>query len=305
MSEDPYQVLGLARDASPEDIRRAYRRLAKQHHPDLNPGDRKAEEEFKKISSAYDLLSDPEKRARYDRGEIDASGQERPQRSYYRYYADREQASPYHSQAGFADFEEVGDIFSDLFGNRRRSGGAQFQARGADIRYEMTVDFLDAVNGAKKRVTMPDGRSLDLTIPPGLQDGQTLRLKGQGMPGIGGGPPGDALVTIHVKEHPLFEREGDAIHVDVPVSLSEAVLGGRIRVPTPTGPVQVTVPKGSNTGTVLRLRGKGVPRPGGGHGDEYVHLRVVLPKQPDSELEAFLREWGQKHAYDPRHDMGA
>ncbi len=305
MAEDPYQILGVNKSASAEDIRKAYRKLAKKHHPDLNPGDHAAEDQFKKVSAAHDLLSDPEKRARYDRGEIDAAGAERPQDTYYRYHADRPGADQYHSTAGFADMGDLGDVFADLFGrSERRPGGQAFKLRGADVRYHLAVDFLDAVNGTKTRITMPDGRSLDVAIPPGLRDGQTLRLKGQGGPGMGGGPAGDAYVEVEVRPHPSFERRDYDIHLDLPVTLAEAVLGGQVRVPTPTGPVSLTVPKGSNTGTTLRLREKGVPHPRSGkRGDQYVRLRVVLPEPPDPELEAFVRGWAERVSYDPRAGM--
>jgi DnaJ-class molecular chaperone len=176
--------------------------------------------------------------------------------------------------------------------------------QGADVRYQLAVDFLDAVNGAKRRLTMPDGKTLDVTIPAGLRDGQTLRLKGQGQPGLSGGPAGDAYVEIQVRPHKLFERKGQDIHVELPVTLAEAVLGGKVTVPTVTGPVAMTVPKGSNTGTVLRLKEKGVPAPkGGARGDQYVRLKVVLPDKPDPELEAFVRAWSAKHPYDARADL--
>lgn len=304
MNDDPYKTLGLSRDASQEEIGKAYRKLAKEYHPDLNPGDRGAEERFKKISAAHNLLSDPEKRARYDRGEIDASGAERAQRRYYRQYADANADHPYQSSSGFADFGEFGDIFSDLFGGAGRGRAREFKMRGSDVRYQLTVDFLDAVNGAKPRVTMADGRELELTIPPGLRDGQTLRLKGKGLAGMGGGPAGDALVEVHVAAHPFFERKGSDIHVELPVTLAEAVLGGRVKVPTTSGAVTMTIPKGSNTGSTLRVKGKGVPDPKTKkRGDQYVRLKVVLPAEQDSELERFVKDWAGRHPYDPRRGM--
>jgi DnaJ-class molecular chaperone len=176
--------------------------------------------------------------------------------------------------------------------------------QGADVRYQLAVDFLDAVNGAKRRLTMPDGKTLDVTIPAGLRDGQTLRLKGQGQPGPSAGPAGDAYVEIQVRPHKLFERKGQDIHVELPVTLAEAVLGGKVTVPTVTGPVTMTVPKGSNTGTVLRLKEKGVPAPKAGtRGDQYVRLKVMLPDKPDPELEAFVREWSAEHPYDARANL--
>ena len=299
MSADPYDILGVKRDASPEEIQKAYRGLAKKLHPDLNPGNREAEEQFKRVLSAYSLLGDPEKRAKFDCGEIDASGAERPQRSYYRDFAGAGgDDDPYATNAGFADFAEADDVFADLF--RRRGGRARIRMPGADVHYRLPVEFLEAVNGATKRIALADGSSLDLTIPAGAQDGQTLRLRGKGQPGIGGGPPGDALVELAVQPHAFFTRDGDDIRLELPISLTEAVLGGRVTVPTPTGPVTMTVPKGSNTGAVLRLRAKGVARPDGERGDEYVTLKVVLPPSGDPDLEAFVRDWAAGKAHDPR-----
>jgi len=302
LSGDPYETLGVKKDASAADIQKAYRRLAKKLHPDLNPGNKQAEEEFKNVSAAYDLLSDPDKRARFDRGEIDASGAERPRQRYYRDFATEDAANPYTSDAGFADFADMDEVLSDILGRR---GRANLRMRGADAHYRLELDFLAAVTGAKRQVTLPDALVLEVSIPPGTQDGQILRLRGKGQPGLGGGPPGDALVEIAVRPHPLFTRKGSDIHVELPISLAEAVLGAKVKVPTPTGSVTMTVPKWANTGTVLRLRGKGVPRPGGGHGDEYVTLKVVLPEKPDPELERFIAEWRPAAADNPRQAMEA
>jgi DnaJ-class molecular chaperone len=299
---DPYDVLGVKRDASQKDIQKAYRRLAKKLHPDLNPGNAEAEQQFKQVAAAYDLLSDPEQRARFDRGEIDASGAERPQhRYYYRDFADGA-ANPYTSDAGFADFMEGDDILSAIFGRRAR--GSQ-PRRGQDVLYRLEVDFLDAVNGATRRLTLPDGSVLDVTIPPGARNGQILRLRGKGGAGVGGGPPGDALIEIQVCPHPYFTRRGDDIHLEMPISLPEAVLGAKVDVPTPTGPVTMTVPKGASSGRVLRLKGKGVPRANGSRGDEYVKLKVALPEKPDPELESFVAQWQAGKSHNPRRAMEA
>jgi DnaJ-class molecular chaperone len=297
---DPYEILGVARTASPEDIRKAYRRLAKTLHPDLNPGNKDAEERFKELSGANDLLSDPDKRQRFDSGEIDASGAEKPRQRFYKDYAAEAPAGhPYENHSGFADFAETDDIFAELL---RRQAQAARRAPGEDLHYRLAIDFLDAVNGATKRLTLPDGGTLDVTIPSGIEEGQTLRLRGKGAPSRGEGEAGDALVEITVNPHRFFVRHGDDIHLELPVTVSEAVLGARVRAPTPTGPVTLTVPKGSNTGTILRLKGKGVPRRGG-HGDELVKLKVMLPTEPNPELEAFLSSWTPGTSYDPRRDM--
>jgi len=299
MAADPYTTLGIKKDASQEDIQKAYRKLAKKLHPDLNPGNKQAEEKFKDISAAYDLLGDADKRARFDRGEIDATGQERPHQPYYRDFAG--DASQYSSDAGFADFSSD-DILSELFGRR---GQGNFRRRGPDAHYRLELDFLDAINGGKRQITLPDGSTLDVTIPPGTRDGTVLRLRGKGRPGVGGGPPGDGLVEIEVLPHPVFRRKGNNIYVEVPLPLREAVLGGKLNVPTPTGPVTMKIPKWSNTGKVLRLKGRGVPRPDGERGDEYITLKVMLPEKPDPELERLIAKWGSADSKDRHQATGA
>jgi DnaJ-class molecular chaperone len=290
LSDDPYAVLGVKRDAAQEDIQKAYRRLAKKYHPDINPGNAKAESQFKEIAGAYDVLGDAAKRKRFDNGEIDSQGADRPRQRPYRDYADSG-ANPYTSSAGFSDFDGTDDLFSEIFGRNARGRSANFKMRGEDLGYRLTIDFLDAVNGAKTQMTLPGGSTLEVAIPPGVQAGQTLRLRGKGQAGQGGGPPGDALVEIEVRSHPIFTRKGDDILVDLPISLVDAVLGGKISVPTPSGPVHMTVPKWANTGTVLRLKGKGAPDRSGHHGDEYVTLKLTLPDAPDAELERFVSQW--------------
>jgi len=307
MASDPYAVLGVPKSASADEIRKAYRKLAKKNHPDLNPGDSSAEERFKEAQAAYDIVGNAEKRARFDKGEIDADGQERPEQQFYRNYADAGADHPYHSSDGYADFADMGDAFADLFGHARggpQGGGRTIRMRGGDVRYTFDVDFMGAAKGAKRRITMPDGRGLDLTVPAGLRDGQVLRLKGKGMPGFGGGPAGDALITVHVRPHKLFRREGKDIHIELPVALHEAVLGAKVRVPTIDGSVAMTIPKASNNGDRLRLKGKGFATGKSGvRGDQLVTLRVVLPEKPDAELSDFLTGWADGHGYDPRAGM--
>ena len=301
--KDPYQILGVARDADQETIKKAFRKLAKKLHPDLNPGNKKVEQDFKEVNGAYDLLSDPQKRARFDRGEIDASGAERPERSFYRAYAEGGGDSKYR-EAEFGEFSAE-DILSELFGGGRRGGGRPQRSRGEDVSYTLAVGFLEAANGAKRRVTLADGKTLDVTIPAGTEHGQTLRLKGRGMPGLGGGPAGDAYVEIQVEPHAFLTRKDSNIHLDLPVTISEAVLGATVTVPTVDGKVSVKIPPGSNTGSTLRLKGRGLlDRRTGQRGDQYVTLKVVLPERPDAELKQFLERWGQEHAYDPRGKIG-
>jgi DnaJ-class molecular chaperone len=302
MAEDPYMVLGVPRNAADDEIRRAYRKLAKELHPDLNPSNRaSAEERFKRVSAAYDIVGDPEKRRQYDQGEIDANGELR------RFHRSQAGGGPYAGRgaAGGRTGEDFGfgDIFSDLFGAMRGRGGeagSGYGMRGRDVRYTLEVDFLEAANGAKKRVTMPEGGVLDLTVPEGVADGQVLRLKGKGSPGPRGGEPGDALVEIRVRQHSQFKRVGDDVTLDVPIGIDEAVLGTKIEVPTVTGRVQLTIPKGTSSGRVFRLKGKGVRNAGAGHtGDQLVTVRIVLPDKIDDELSYFLSTWRQKHPYNP------
>ena len=296
--KDPYDVLGVDRTASAEVIQKAYRKLAKKLHPDLNPGDRKAEAGFKELSGAYAILSDPEKRRRYDSGEIDAAGEEKPRERYYRDYA--EAGTPYGNTSGFADFAETDDFLAELMRRQREQARRR---RGADLHYTLAVDLLDALNGATRRLNLPSGGSVDVDIPAGVRNGQVLRLRGKGAPSPGEGPAGDALIELSINPHPFFVLDGDDIRLELPITLKEAVLGGKVRVPTPAGSVMMNIPKGSNTGTVLRLKGKGAPRKSGSHGDELVMLKVVLPAKPDPALEDLLSKWEPDSDYDPRREM--
>lgn len=285
--KDPYQTLGVARSATEEEIRVAYRRLAKQHHPDLNPGKRGAEDRFKQISSAYALLSDPQKRARFDRGEIDASGAER---------GPAPGSGPRRGAGRGRSFnaEDLEGFFSRAFGGGRERRAAP--DTGEDVQYKVLVDFVDAANGSTQRLTLPDGRVIDVRIPEGVEDGQVLRLKGQGKPAADGRTPaGDALVTVRIAPHRHFRREGNDLLLVLPVTLQEAVLGARIAVPTIKGPVTLSVPAGSGQGTKLRLKGRGIAG-----GNQYVELRLVLPERPEPELAAFLERWTPRHPFNPR-----
>ncbi|MET3900924.1 DnaJ-class molecular chaperone [Devosia sp. UYZn731] len=302
--EDPYVTLGLKRDASQDDIRAAYRKLAKQHHPDLNPGNAAAEAKFKTVAAANELLSDPDKRARFDRGELDAAGQERPSGPSYREQAESTAGQRY-SRAGPQSQAWNEADFSDLFGSmfnqgRRPNNGPR---PGEDQRYTLTAAFLDAVNGATRRLTLPDGRTLDVKIPAGTAQGQVLRLRGQGGNGVAGGPGGDALIEIDIASHRFFERRGNDISFVLPVTLAEAALGGSVQVPTPAGPVMMRIPSHSDSGNELRLRGRGVPKHGGAAaGDLHATLRVMVGPS-DPALEAFLKTWKPAQPFNPRAEM--
>lgn len=299
--KDPYAILGVTRTASPDDVQKAYRRLAKKLHPDLNPGNKAAEENFKEVATAYDLLSDPEKRRRFDSGELDATGTERPRDRYYKDFTGESAAgSRYDNPAGFADFAQADDFLAELL--KRQTQQAR-RAPGADLHYRLQVEFLDAVNGGATRITLPDGGTIDVAIPPGVREGTIIRLRGKGSPSRGEGPMGDALIELTIKPHRFFVLDGDNIRLELPVTLKEAALGAKVKVPTPTGAVMMSIPKGSSSGTVLRLRGKGAPRKSGGHGDELVILKLMLPAAPDAGLEEILSKWVPEREEDPRKEM--
>ncbi|MCA0908318.1 J domain-containing protein [Ruegeria marisrubri] len=304
MSDDPYTVLGVSKDASTAEIKKAYRRIAKDCHPDLKPGDDAAEAKFKAAAAAYDLLKDPETRARFDNGEIDASGQERPQQQYYRDYAEAA-GNPYRGRQ--ADPDDMSDIFAEFMRGRGGFGGQrghQFHAPGHNLNYSLQISFLDSVFGASQKLTLPDGDRIEVKIPAGITDGQTIRLRGKGAPGYGEGPPGDALVTVSVAKHPVFERQGDDIHITLPITIDEAILGGKVPAPTIDGGVNVNVPAGTSSGKTLRLRGKGVKKRGSSaRGDQLIELTIATPDKIDDELKQFMETWRQKHRYDPRKGM--
>lgn len=308
MANDPYQELGVSRSASADEIRKAYRKLAKQYHPDRNPGDAASETRFKQVTAAFDLLGDEEKRRRYDRGEIDADGNER-----FRGFPGGQGGA----RGGFggggdprgAGFEgiDLDDLFG-IFGGGAGARGARgpasrgFAARGSDVRATLEISLEDAIKGTRQRIAFSDGRTLDVTIPAGVSDGQVLRLKGQGAPGHAGtGRPaqaGDALIELRIRPHPLFRIEGADLHMDLPVSVPDAVLGAKVEAQTPEGPVSVSIPKGASSGQVLRLKGRG-GFAGGRRGDLLAKLMLVLPKTPDEALTRFAEEWRRKRPYRP------
>jgi DnaJ-class molecular chaperone len=302
--KDPYETLGVARSATDQEIKDAFKKLARKFHPDLHPDDKAAEAKFKDLSAANDLLKDKDKRRRFDAGEIDASGAERPQERFYRDFADGPAYASHAAQDGFESNEDLEEFLARAFAGGGQRSERTFRARGQDVSYILPVDFLDAANGAARTISLPDGKSLQVTVPEGAEDRQMLRLKEQGMAGFGGGPPGDAYAELHVEPHPFFRRKDDNIHVEVPVTLKEAVLGARIEVQTIGQPVTVTVPKGSNTGTTLRLRERGIRnRKTGQRGHQMITLKVVLPAAEEPDLVAFLDTWQPKTQQDPRKEM--
>ena len=293
----------MSRGASADEIRKAFRKLAKEFHPDKNPGNAKAEERFKRVSAAFDLLGDEDKRKKFDAGEIDADGRET-----FRGFGGGagpfgQGGSPFGQGGGFrgggAQFEDVdlGDILGEMFSARGGRGGG-FPQRGGDVRARLEIDIEEAIAGAKRRLAFSDGRTLEVTIPKGAADGQVLRLKGQGSPGRSG--PGDALIELVLRPHPIYRRDGDNLTMDLPVSVADAVLGGKVEAPTPDGPVTLSIPAGSNSGSTLRLKGKGMVGPVGRRGDLMARLIVTLPDKPDAELTRFAEQWRAERPYVPR-----
>jgi DnaJ-class molecular chaperone len=311
MTQDPYTALGLSRGATADEIKKAYRKIARTNHPDLNPDDPRAEARFKEASHAYDLLKDPEQRRRFDAGEIDASGVEQAPRGYYRDEARRPEnpytkSRPASDGAPFGEGFDADSFFANFARSRSAAGNGDGFARGRpgdrpgqDTQYRLAVPFLDAARGAKTRITLPDGKALEVTIPEGARDGQTLRLRGKGELGFGAGRPGDAYITLDVTPNPDFERDGDDIVVTLSISIDEAILGGKVPVNTVSGAVNVTVPPGANSGQVLRLKGRGV-KGRSGKGDQRVTLRIVSPPKIDDDLRQFMEGWRVNHSYNPR-----
>ncbi len=301
MAQDPYQELGVGRSASADEIRKAFRKLAKQLHPDKNPGDARSEDRFKRVSAAFDILGDEEKRKKFDRGEIDADGREAP-RGYpggnpFAGGFRREGAGFRAEAAEGAEGVNFDDILGEMFG-RGPGGGRGFQSKGADIRARLEIDLEDAIKGAVRRITFGDGKTLEVTIPKGAADGQTLRLRGQGHPGRSGGASGDVLIELALKRHPVFRAEGADLHMDLPISIPDAVLGAKVDAPTPEGVVALTVPKGSNAGARLRLKGRGgVDAETGRRGDLFAHLVITLPEPQDEHLIRLAERWRAERPY--------
>ncbi len=306
MAQDPYQELGVSRTASADELKRAFRKLAKQYHPDANPGNKAAEDRFKRVSGAFDLLGDADKRKKFDAGEIDADGRE-TMRGFSGGNPFGQGANPF-GQGGAGGFSgaqfdnvDLGDILGEMFGGRAGRGGGFRQPppqRGADVRAKLDIDLEEAIKGGKKRIAFSDGRTLDVTIPVGAAEGQVLRLKGQGSPGRAGA--GDALIELAIKPHPLYRREGDNLVMDLPVSVPDAVLGGKVEAPTPDGPVTLNIPAGANSGSTLRLKGKGLASGPNRRGDLLARLVVTLPEAPDADLKTFAETWRADRPYTPR-----
>ena len=320
---DPYDVLGVAKSASPAEIKKAYRQLAKKFHPDRNKDDAKAKERFSEINSAYEIVGDETKKAQFDKGEIGPDG--KPRFTGFEGYGagggpggftrgwrtgggapGGEQHYEFHfgneAQGGRGGFDPS-DLFADLFGAGGRRRASQ-PTRGDDVAAAATVPLETVAHGGSARVILPSGRTLEVKIPAGVDDGQQIRVRGQGQPGAMGGEPGDAIVTVKVAPHPYFKLDGRDLRLELPVTVYEAALGGRVETPTLDGKVELTIPPHSNSGRVLRLRGKGLPASEGKiAGDLYVSLKIMLPEQPSGDLDARMREWRSAQPYDPRAKM--
>jgi DnaJ-class molecular chaperone len=318
---DPYDVLGVAKTASADEVKKAFRKLAKKFHPDQNKNDPKAKEKFSEANAAYEILGDADKRKQFDRGEIGADGKPRgfegfgaggpgaggfrrgtgPGGEHFEFNFGGGGPCGAGGQGGF----NPGDIFSELFGGRGRGAGRAGPApKGEDFAATALVPLSEIARSGATNVILPNGKTLEVKIPRGVEDGQQIRLRGQGQPSPYGGEPGDAIVTLKFAPHPLFKVEGRDLRLDLPLALYEAVLGGKVDVPTLDGKVEMTIPAGSSSGRKLRLRGKGLPSASGVHGDLYVTLQIALPENPDSDLEALMRRWRDTKPYDPRKKLG-
>jgi len=318
---DPYEVLGVPRSASAAAIKSAYRKLAKKHHPDSNKNDPKASAKFSEINSANEILGDEDKRKQFDRGEIDAEGKPRFQ-GFPGGGAGGRRASPggggfenynFRGGAGTAGAGGFEDILNSMFGGAgqrgaRHAGGSPFEfdtggiGLDLDLNVSMAVSLEESVNGGEKRVRLPSGKELNVKIPAGVSAGQQIRLKGQGETAPGH-PPGDLLITISIAPHPFFKVEGSDIKLDLSITLYEAVLGAKVRVPTLGGPVELSIPKNTSSGRTFRLKAKGLPKTGGGMGDLFVITRIMLPDANDAELEVLMQKWHDRHPYNPRSNL--
>ena len=325
---DPYEVLGVSKGASPEDIKKAYRKLAKKLHPDSNKKDPKAATKFAELNGAYEIVSDEDKRKAFDRGEIDAEG--KPRFQGFEGFGGRPGSGPFggregnfesftwgpdgfrRTRGGAAEGDGQGfeDILSQMFGTRGRGGaGATFEAedigsalRGQDVTATAIITLNEAAHGGTRRLELPIGKEVEFKIPPGIADGQQIRLRGQGMPAPHGGPPGDVLITVSVAPHPLFKVDGQNLRLELPVTLYEAVLGAKVRVPTLDGAVELSIPANTSSGRAFRLKGKGLPgKPGAG--DLYATVKIILPDGKDAELEELMKKWRDEKPYDPRKDV--
>jgi DnaJ-class molecular chaperone len=322
---DPYEVLGVPRTASQDDIKKSFRRLAKKLHPDANKNDAKAAVKFAELNAAYEILGEADKRKAFDRGEIDAEGKPRFH-GFEGFGGQRGAPGGGFNTDGFetftwgpegvrrggrggAGFAGIDDILKNMFGQgaRGQDFGAQFEdftppARGQDAAVQITITLQEAAKGGARRVHLPNGKEVEVKIPAGLADGQQIRLKGQGFAGPSG-RAGDALITVNIAPHPYFKPEGANLRVEVPITLYEAVLGGKVRVPTLDGAVELAIPPGTSAGRTFRLKGKGLPAKDG-RGDLYASVRIVLPDGSDAELDELMRKWREQKPYDPRKDMG-
>ena len=326
---DPYEILGVQKNASPAAVKSAFRRLAKKLHPDANKQDKKAATKFAELNAAYEILGDEDKRKAFDRGEIDAEG--KPRFQGFEGVGGRGGPGGFGQEGGFETFTwgpdgfqrggrrgagggfrggGIDDILKEMFGGAAAGGSrrSQFEpedigseAHGRDVTGSVTITLPEAATGTSRRVQLPTGKEIDVKIPAGLADGQTIRLKGQGLPGPGGAV-GDALITVSIAPHALFERVGADLRLELPISLYEAVLGGRVRAPTLDGAVEIAIPAGTSSGRTFRIKGKGLPSKDGA-GDLYATVRIVLPERADGELEELMRKWRERTPYDPRRDM--
>jgi DnaJ-class molecular chaperone len=321
---DPYEILGVPKNASPDAVKSAYRRLAKKLHPDANKQDKKAATKFAELNAAYEIVGDEDKRKAFDRGEIDAEGKPRF-RGFEGFGAGPAGAGGFGRDGNFETFTwgpdggvhrsggrggfgggGIDEILKGMFGGRR---GAQFEpedfaeppASGRDVTGSVTITLPEAAKGTSRRVQLPTGKEIDVKIPSGLADGQTIRLKGQGLAGPRGAA-GDALITVSIAPHALFERDGADLRLQLPITLYEAVLGAKVRVPTLDGAIDLAIPAGTSSGRTLRIKGKGLPGKDGA-GDLYVTARIVLPESGDADLEELMKRWREQKPYDPRRDI--